>query len=84
MTFLSSKKPPFDEKTSSNDKTWSLLRKRRLKKIFRNFDQNHGLTTLKICKFFNFSYLVFLSFKKAPFEKKISANDKTNASFTEK
>ena len=45
MTFLSSKKPPFDEKTSSNDKTWSLLQKRRLERYFEIFtrimDYNH-------------------------------------------
>ena len=52
--------------------------------MFRNFDQNHGLTPFKICKFFIFSYFVFLWSKKAPFAKKTSSKDEAKVSLTEK
>ena len=52
--------------------------------MFGILDQNHGLTPLKICKFFGYIKMTFLSFKKPPFEKRTSSNDKTKVSFTEK
>ena len=68
MTFFLSKKPPF-EKTSSF-KTKSLFYKKYARRIFGIFGQNHGLTPLKICKFFDYSKIIFPSRTMPPCEKK--------------
>ena len=84
MSFLSSKTAPFKKTTSSNDKIPTADSEKKARKILGTFHQNHGLTPFKKCTYFNLSYMVFLYSKKAPFEKRKSANDKTNVSFTEK
>ena len=66
MTFLSSKKPPF--KVSFTEK--------KARKIFRIFDKNHGLTPLKIWKFFDNSRISFLRLKSLPLRKQY--NEMTN------
>ena len=81
MSFLLSKKPLFGKATSSNDKSKVSFTEKQTWKTFRNFDQNHGLTPFKVCKFINFSYSVLVSSKKPPFEKTTSSNDKTKVSF---
>ena len=43
-------------------------------KKFEIFDQNHGLTTLKKCKFCDFFKSMFLCLKKASFLYRTSAN----------
>ena len=45
MSFLCSKKPPFDETTSSNDKPKVSCTEKWARKIFGSDDHNHGLTT---------------------------------------
>ena len=84
MSFLWSKKPPFKETTSLNDKTNVSFTEKKTWKIFGTSDQNHGLTPFKICKFFDYSKISSLWSKKHPFEKTTSSNDKTKVSFTEK
>ena len=84
MSFLWSKKPSFEKTTSSNDKTNVSCRQKQAAKIFRNFDQNHGLTPFKICKFFDHSKMSFLWSKKPRFKRTTSSNDETNVSCTEK
>ena len=84
MSFLWSKKPRFKKTTSSNDNTNASFTEKQARKIFRTSDQNHGLTSFKIFKFFDYRKISFLSSKKARFEKTTSSNDKTNVSFTEK
>ena len=69
MSFLWTKKPPFDKKTRSNDKTKISCTEKRARKIFRTYDQNHGLTRFKICNIFDYSVLSFLWNKKPPFDK---------------
>ena len=84
MSFLWSKKPRCIKTTSSNDNTNASFTEKQARKIFRTSDQNHGLTSFKIFKFFHYRKISFLSSKKAPFEKTTSSNDKTNVSFSEK
>ena len=45
MSFLWTKKPPFDETTSSNDKPKVSCTEKWARKIFGSDDHNHGLTT---------------------------------------
>ena len=55
MTFLSSKKTHFKKKTSSDEKPRFLLQKKDAWKTFGIFFyQNHGLTPLEKCKFFDY------------------------------
>ena len=54
------------------------------RKIFGTYDQNHGLTSFKIYKFFNYSKMSLLCSTKSPFEKTTSSNDKPKVSCTEK
>ena len=84
MSFLWSKKPPFEETTSSNDKTKVTLREKKTLKIFGTFDQNHELSPFKICKFFDYKKMSFLWSKKPPFEETTSSNDKTKVTLREK
>ena len=58
--------------------------KKYARKIFGSFDQNHRLTPLEKCKFFDYSKMTFLSSKKPLFEKTTSSNDKTKVSYTKK
>ena len=81
MSFLSSKKPPFEKARSSNDKTKVSFKEKQARKIFGTADQNHGLTPFKICKFFDYSKMTFLLSKKPPFQNKTSSNYKTQVSF---
>ena len=39
------------------------------RKIFGTFDENHGLTRFKICKFFDYSKMSFLWTEKLPFDR---------------
>ena len=55
MTFLSPKKPSLEKTTLSNEKTKASFTDKKAQKIFGIFDLNHGLTPLKICKFFDYS-----------------------------
>ena len=84
MSFLWTKKPPFDKTTWSNDKTKVSLTEKCSRKILGTGDQNHGLTRFKICKFFDYSKMSFLWTKKPPFDKTSWSYDKTKASWTEK
>ena len=52
MSFLWTRKPPFDKTTWSNDKTKVSCTEKWAWKICGTSDQNHGLTRLTICKFF--------------------------------
>ena len=69
MSFLWTKKPPFDKTTSSNEKTKVSCALKYARQIFGNFDESHGLTRFKICKFFDYSKMSFLWTKKPPFDK---------------
>ena len=84
ISFSWSKKPPFEKRTSSNDKTNITFREKKTENIFGSSDEIHGLTPFKICKFFDHSKMSFLWSKKPPFKKTTSLNDKTNVSLTEK
>ena len=64
MTFLSSKKTHFEKTTSSDEKPRSLLQKKEARKKFGIFNQNHLLTPLEKCKFFDYSNMTFMSSKK--------------------
>ena len=75
--------PPFEKTTSSDDKTNVYFIEKLARRILETFEQNHGLTPLEICKFFDYSKMTFLSSKKPPFEKTTSSDDKTNVYFTE-
>ena len=56
MTFMWSKKPPFGKTTSSDDeKEVSIIPKSRLERHWEFVYQNHGLTPLEKCKFFDYS-----------------------------
>ena len=61
-----------------------LLNRKVGQKILGTDDQNHGLTRFKICKFLEYSKMLFLWTKKPPFDKTTLINDKTNFSFTQK
>ena len=61
----------------------SLLQKSSLERYLKLLTRI-GLTSLKICKFFDYSEMKFLSSKKPPFEKTTSSNDKSKDFFTEK
>ena len=84
MSFLWAKKPPFDKTRWSKDKTKISCTEKYARKIFGNFDQSHGLTRFKICKFFDYSKMPFLWTKKPPFDKTTWSNVKTKVSWTEK
>ena len=83
MSFLWTKKPPFDKITWSNDKTKVSCTEKLARKIFGTDDENHGLTLFKICKFFNCSKMSFSWTKKPPFDKTTWSNDKTKVSCTD-
>ena len=84
MSFLWTKKPPFDKTTWSNDKTKVSCTEKWARKIFGTYDQYHGLTRFKICQYFDYSKMSFLRSKKPPFDKTTWSNDKTKVSCTEK
>ena len=84
MSFLWTKKPPFDKTTSTNDKTKVSFTEKWPRKIFGTFDENHELARFKICKFFDYTKMSFLWTKKPPFNKTTWSNDKTKDSDTEK
>ena len=84
ISFLWTKKPPFDKRTWSNYKTNVSWTEKWAPKIFGTDDQNHGLTRFKICKFFDYSKMSFLWTKKPPFDKTTWSKDKTKVSCTEK
>ena len=84
MSFLWTKKPPFDKTTWSNDKTKVSWTEKWAQKILGTDDQNHGLTRFKICKFFDYSKMSFSWTKKPPSDKTTWSNDNTNFSCTEK
>ena len=69
MSFLWTKKPPFDKTTSSNDKTKVSCTEKQALKIFGTDDDNHGSTRFQICNFFDYSKISFLWTKKPPFDK---------------
>ena len=60
MVFLSSKKGPFEKRTSANDKNNVSFTEKQARKIFGTSDQNHGLTPFKICKSFDHNKTSFL------------------------
>ena len=84
MSFLWTKKPPFDKITWSNDKPKVSFTEKWAWKIFGTFDENPGLARFKICKFFDYTKTSFLWTKKPPFDKTTWSNDKTKDSDTEK
>ena len=84
MSFFWTKKPPFDKRTWSNDKTNVSWKEKWAPKIFGTDDQNHGLTRFKICKYFDYSKRSFLWTKKPSFDKLTWSKDKTKVSCTEK
>ena len=69
MSFLWTKKPPFDKTTLSKDKTKVSCTEKYAQKKIETFDENHGLTRFKICKFFDYSKMSFFWTKKPPFDK---------------
>ena len=84
MSFLWTKKPPFDKTTLSNDKTKVSCTEKWARKIFGTYDQYQGLTRFKICQYFDYSKMSFLWTKKPSFYKLTWSNDKTKVSCTEK
>ena len=84
MSFLWTKKPPFEKKNIIKRQTQILFYRKVGRKIFGTYDQNHGLTSFKIYKFFNYSKMSLLCSTKSPFEKTTSSNDKPKVSCTEK
>ena len=83
MTFLSSKKTHFEKTTSSDEEPRSHLQKKEARKKFGIFNQNHWLTPLEKCKFFDYSKMTFMWSKKPPFGKTTSSDDKKEVSNTE-
>ena len=83
MTFLSSRKPPFEKTKSSNDKSEVSFTEKLTRSIFGIFYQNHGLTPLEKFKFFDYCKVTFLSSKKLSLGKATSSDDETEDSFTE-
>ena len=83
MSFLWTKKPPFDKTTWLKDKTKVSWIEKWARKILGTYDQNDGLTRFKICKFFNYSKMSFSWTKKPPFEQTTWSNDKTKVSCTD-
>ena len=84
MSFLWSKKPPFEKTTSSNDKSKLSFTEKKTSKIFKTSDQNHGLTPFKICKFLDYKKMSFLLSKKPSFKKTTASNEKTKVTLREK
>ena len=84
MSFLWTKKPPFDKTTWSNNKTKVPCTEQQARKIFGTDDQNHGLTCFKRFKFFDYSKMSFLWTKKPPFKKTTWSYHKIKVSCTEK
>ena len=76
MSFLWTKKPPFDKTTWSNDKSKVFWTEKWVRKIFGTDDQNHGLTRFKISKFFDYSKMSILWTKQPPFHKTTWSKDK--------
>ena len=83
MTLLSSKNTHFEKTTSSDDKTQVSFAEKKARKKFGIFDQNHLLTSLEKCKFFDYSKMTFMSSKRPPFGKTTSSDDKKEISNTE-
>ena len=71
MSFLWTKKPPFDKTTLSNDKNKISCTEKKARMIFGTFDENHGLTRFRICKFFDYNKMSFLRTEKPAFDKTI-------------
>ena len=69
MSFLWTKKPPFDKATLINDKTYVSFIEKKAQKMCGTSDQNHGLTRFKICQFFDYSKMSFLWTKRPLFDK---------------
>ena len=69
MSFLWTKKPPFEKTTRSNDKTKVSGTEKQARKIFGTDDENHGLTRFKTWKFFDYSKMSFSWTKKPLFDK---------------
>ena len=84
MTFLSSKKTHFEKTTSSDEKPRSVLQKKEAWKKFGIFKQNHWLTPLEKCIFFDYSKMTFMWSKKPPFGKRTSSDDKKEVSLIPK
>ena len=84
MSFIWTKKPPFDKMTWSNDKTKVSSTEKEAWKIFGTEDKNPGLTRFKIFNFLDDIKMSFLWTKKPPFDKTTLSNDKTKVSSTEK
>ena len=84
MSFLRTKKPPFDKTKWSKDKPKVSCTEKWVWKIFGTFDKNLGLARFEICRFFEYSKILFLWTKKPPFDKITWSNDKTKDSDTEK
>ena len=70
MSFLWTKKPPFDKTTWSIDKTKVSWTGKWAQEILGTDAQNHGLTRFKICKFLDYSKMSFLWTKNPLFVKK--------------
>ena len=84
MSFLWTKKPPFQKTTSTNDKTKVSFTEKWPRKIFGTDDQNHGLTRFKICQFSDYSNISFLWTKKPPFDKPMMTKRQTQGLFYRK
>ena len=69
MTFLSSKKPPFEKITSPNDKTNVSFTEGKTQKIFGIFDHNHGLTLFENANFWTIEKRHFYRIKSLPLRK---------------
>ena len=69
MSFSWTKMPSFEKRTLSSDKTKVSCTKKYARKIFGTFEENHGLTRFKICKFLDYSKMSFLWTKKPSFDK---------------
>ena len=86
LSFLWTKKPPFDKTTCSNGKTEisCIDQISGLERFLKLLTKNHGLTRYKICKFFDYSIMSFLWTKKPPVDKTTWSSDKTKVFWTEK
>ena len=82
ISFLWTKKPPFDKTTSTNDETKVSFTEKWPRKIFGTDDQNHGLTRFEICKFFDYSKMSFLWSKKPLLKEKTSLTTKRRSILT--
>ena len=69
--FLQPKKAFFRCRISFNTFSWPILPKKQTRKM-ANLKQNHGLTRLKTCQFFDFLDFLFLQPRKAFYRLRIS------------